>query len=76
MQDQGKLAEAESFYKCALEVSAINVTQKSHVLNNLGTLLHEAGKYDDAINSYRLANECQSGFPDAHLNLTLSLLAI
>ena len=46
------------------------------LLNNLGTLLHEAGRCREAITCYQEAITCQPDFADAHLNLALSLLLL
>lgn len=66
---QGRLAEAEEFYRRSLAIDPL----QPHVHHNLGNLLRAQQRYDEAIAAQREAIRLKSNYTEAHLNLALAL---
>lgn len=64
LHERGELTSAESHYRQALAAEATAL----HWFN-LGVVLEDAGRRDDAITAYREALELDEVFVEAHLNL-------
>ena len=62
---EGKLEEAEQFYRKVLKNQPTNLT----ALNNLGVLLSTLGIFSEAEKNYRKAIELKPTYIDAHINL-------
>ena len=65
LRDQGKLAEAETHYRRALDLDPNDI--RSH--NNLGWLLEQRGATADAEKHFRKALAIDPDYPWAHNNL-------
>jgi len=62
LQERREPTLAEKHYRAALEIEPDNVLAAF----NLGTLLEDLGRLEDAITAYKLAED----FADAHYNLS------
>jgi protein O-mannosyl-transferase len=69
LRNQGKLAEAESHYRAALQYRP----KFDVVLNNLGALLIDTGRAEEAIEYLRRATASKLDDADAHNNLGIAL---
>jgi len=65
LHKEGKLEEAETSYKKAIELKSNNMI--AH--NNLGVVQYELGKYKEAETSYKKAIEHKPDFAEAYYNL-------
>jgi tetratricopeptide (TPR) repeat protein len=66
---QGRLDDAESRYKEALEI----YPGYAKIYHNLGKVAKDRGQYDEAISYYRKALRIDPGFVKAHVNLGVVL---
>lgn len=64
-QDQGRLSDAETFARLALEADSNNPIY----LNSLGNTLRRLGRTDEAINAFELARRQMPDQPDILFNL-------
>jgi tetratricopeptide (TPR) repeat protein len=67
LHEAGRLAEAETIYRSALE----NCGPDPLLLYNLAVLLDDAGRSGEAMESYRAALSVDPGMADGHYNLAL-----
>lgn len=67
------LEHAEAAYRSAIEHGAGTTSQSAEVLNNLGALLRDTDRLDEALTLLRRAVELRPAFASAHLNLALAL---
>jgi Tfp pilus assembly protein PilF len=68
-----ELAEAEAAYRSSLEHGAGTTPQSAELLNNLGALLRDTDRLEEALSMLRRAVELRPGFASAQLNLGLAL---
>jgi tetratricopeptide (TPR) repeat protein len=71
MLDQ--LDEAEAAYRAALDHGAGSTPQSAELLNNLGALLRDTERLEEALTMLRRAVALRPGFASAQLNLGLAL---
>lgn len=67
------LEQAEAAYRSAIEHGAGTTAQSVEVLNNLGALLRDTDRLEEALTLLRRAVELRPAFASAHLNLGLAL---